>query len=124
MIVVTGVQIVGRAFTRAIRQEIQASQHAAQARASTSNNRDTKTAASDALTGMSLSEAKQILNLDDIDDPELVKKNYEHLFNINEKAKGGSFYLQSKVYRAHERIEQEMKAVIEEAEKKRRRHNS
>ena len=42
-------------------------------------------------------EAKQILNVDNIEDAEQLKKNYEHLFSINEKAKGGSFYLQSKV---------------------------
>lgn len=29
--------------------------------------------------------------------PELVEKNFEHLFQVNDKAKGGSFYLQSKV---------------------------
>jgi import inner membrane translocase subunit TIM16 len=35
-------------------------------------------------------------------------KNYEHLFNVNDKTKGGSFYLQSKVVRAKERIDQEI----------------
>jgi len=55
-----------------------------------------------------LEEAKQILNIDQLD-AEKVQKNYEHLFAVNEKAKGGSFYLQSKVYRAKERIDQELK---------------
>ncbi|KZR99228.1 Mitochondrial import inner membrane translocase subunit Tim16, partial [Daphnia magna] len=59
-------------------------------------------------TGMSLEEAKDILNLDKLE-PELVKKNFEHLFSVNDKTKGGSFYLQSKVYRAKERLDQEMK---------------
>lgn len=59
-------------------------------------------------TGLSLEEAKQILNVDTLD-PELVQKNYDHLFNVNDKTKGGSFYLQSKVYRAKERIDQELK---------------
>lgn len=57
---------------------------------------------------MSLEEAKDILNLDKLE-PELVKKNFEHLFSVNDKTKGGSFYLQSKVYRAKERLDQEMK---------------
>ena len=35
-------------------------------------------------------------------------KNYQHLFDVNDKSKGGSLYLQSKVVRAKERIEQEM----------------
>ena len=28
---------------------------------------------------------------------EAIKKNYEHLFRVNDKKSGGSFYLQSKV---------------------------
>lgn len=34
-------------------------------------------------------------------------KRYEHLFAVNEKH--GTFYLQSKVYRAYERLEAEIK---------------
>lgn len=60
------------------------------------------------MTGITLDEAQQILNLNDLNDAEQVKKNYEHLFNVNEKSKGGSFYLQSKVFRAKERIDQEL----------------
>lgn len=57
---------------------------------------------------MTLEEAKQILNIDTLE-AEKVAKNYEHLFSVNDKSKGGSFYLQSKVYRAKERIDQELK---------------
>lgn len=32
-----------------------------------------------------------------------------HLYQANDVAKGGSFYLQSKVFRAKERVELEMK---------------
>lgn len=46
--------------------------------------------------GMSLEEAKQILNVEELD-LEKVQKNYEYLYNINDKNKGGSFYIQSKV---------------------------
>ena len=42
-------------------------------------------------------EAKQILHVDSIADVETVAKKYEHLFSVNDKAKGGSFYVQSKV---------------------------
>ena len=59
---------------------------------------------------MSLEEAKDILNVTDSEifgeNREKLHSNYEHLFNVNEKAKGGSFYLQSKVVRAKERIDQ------------------
>lgn len=66
---------------------------------------------------MTLEEAQQILNLDKLD-PELIKKNYEHLFNVNEKSNGGSFYLQSKVYRAKERIDQELLEHLKTAKEK------
>lgn len=51
----------------------------------------------------------QILNVNKLE-PEEVNKSYEHLFSVNDKSKGGSFYLQSKVFRAKERIDQELKA--------------
>lgn len=62
------------------------------------------------MTGISLDEAQQILNVTDLNEEE-VKKKYEHLFNVNDKSKGGSFYLQSKVFRAKERIDQELAAT-------------
>ena len=41
----------------------------------------------------------QILNMEShqIKDLELLEKRFNHLFEANDKAKGGSFYLQSKV---------------------------
>lgn len=62
-------------------------------------------------TGITLEEAQEILNITKLD-PELAQKNYEYLFSINEKSKGGSFYLQSKIFRAKERIDEEIKAAI------------
>lgn len=61
---------------------------------------------------MTLDEAKQILNVSDLKSLEQITKNYEHLFAVNDKAKGGSFYLQSKVFRAKERIDQELKEAL------------
>lgn len=66
-----------------------------------------------------MEEAQQILNIDKLSPEEVISK-YEHLFNINDKSKGGSFYLQSKVFRAKERIDQEIetrKKPPNEAEK-------
>ena len=63
---------------------------------------------------MTLEEAKQILNLTDEDflgtknTQEKFQKNYDHLFSVNDRSKDGSFYLQSKVFRAKERIDQEI----------------
>ena len=47
--------------------------------------------------GISLEEAKEILNVEKLD-PEEVQKKYEHLFNVNDKSKGGSFYIQAREF--------------------------
>jgi import inner membrane translocase subunit TIM16 len=105
-IIIAGSQVVGKAFTNALRQEIRMSQEAAKARGNAKSS--TAQSAETARLGMTLDEAQQILNLDKID-PESLQKNYEHLFEVNDKAKGGSFYIQSKVVRAKERLDQELK---------------
>lgn len=106
-IIVLGAQVVGRAFARALKQEIAASQEAA--KRAGGGPEGARRAAANASTGLTLEEAMQILNIDKVD-PEKVKKNYEHLFNVNDKTKGGSFYLQSKIVRAKERLDAEMKS--------------
>jgi import inner membrane translocase subunit TIM16 len=53
---------------------------------------------------MDLREAHQILNVDG-KSKEMVETNFKHLFEVNDQIKGGSFYLQSKVWRARERIQ-------------------
>jgi len=103
-IIVMGTQVVGRAFARALRQEFAASQAAAEARAGRAGQ---QSAAASSITGMTLQEAQQILNINTLT-PEEIQKNYEHLFKVNDKAVGGSFYLQSKVVRAKERLEEEL----------------
>uniref|UniRef100_A0A8D3CS30 Coronin n=1 Tax=Scophthalmus maximus TaxID=52904 RepID=A0A8D3CS30_SCOMX len=102
-IIVMGAQVVGRAFARALQQEYAASQAAARARSRTGQ----ESAAASSITGMSLQEAQQILNVSTLT-PEEIQKNYEHLFKVNDKAVGGSFYLQSKVVRAKERLDEEL----------------
>lgn len=59
--------------------------------------------------GVQLDEACKILDVDasSLDIAKLEKK-YDHLFDVNSKDKGGSFYLQSKVYRAMERLKYEL----------------
>lgn len=104
-IIVVGATAVGRAFTRALKQEIAASQQAAQRAGG--GKAGAESAATSAKTGISIEEAKQILNVKDLD-PKAIKENYDFLFKINDKAQGGSFYLQSKVYRAKERLDAEL----------------
>jgi mitochondrial import inner membrane translocase subunit TIM16 len=54
---------------------------------------------------LTLQEAQMILGIESGATWEEIMKKYDHLFTANEKS--GSFYLQSKVYRAKERLEQE-----------------
>ena len=42
-------------------------------------------------------EAKQILNVKDLNNLAEIEERFKKLFEMNDKAKGGSFYLQSKV---------------------------
>ncbi|XP_012503159.1 PREDICTED: mitochondrial import inner membrane translocase subunit TIM16 isoform X1 [Propithecus coquereli] len=112
-IIVMGVQVVGRAFARALRQEFAASRAAADARGRAGH----KSAAASNLSGLSLQEAQQILNVSKLS-PEEVQKNYEHLFKVNDKSVGGSFYLQSKVVRAKERLDEELRIQAQEDREK------
>eukprot|EP00118_Oscarella_pearsei_P025407 m.308133 g.308133 ORF g.308133 m.308133 type:complete len:136 (+) comp43434_c0_seq1:58-465(+) len=108
-IVVVGGQVVARAFAQALRQEFRSGASVRQNVAETAKKTTgTRTVVSNSFTGMNLQEAKQILNVDRLD-PELIQRNYDHLFKLNDKAKGGSFYLQSKVYRAKERLDMELR---------------
>ena len=92
-LIISGSQVVGKAFSNAVRQEIRMSQ-AANARYSGSQN--TEQAAETARMGLTVDEAKEILNVSALTREE-IDKNYEHLFAVNDKSKGGSLYLQSKV---------------------------
>ncbi|KAI5805119.1 mitochondrial import inner membrane translocase-like protein subunit tim16 [Geopyxis carbonaria] len=63
--------------------------------------------------GLTMSEACQILNvrpsMGGKIDMALVMGRFKRLFDANEPENGGSFYLQSKVLRARERIEAEVR---------------
>ncbi|KAL0993439.1 hypothetical protein UPYG_G00107890 [Umbra pygmaea] len=111
-IIVMGTQVVGRAFARALRQEYAASQAAAEARGRAGQ----QSAAASSITGMTLQEAQQILNVSTLS-PEEIQKSYEHLFKVNDKLIGGSFYLQSKVVRAKERLEEELSIQSQDGKK-------
>ena len=70
------------------------SQDAAKARYS--GQQTTAQAAETAKMGMTVDEAKMILNVESLEAEE-IQKNYDHLFKVNDKTQGGSLYLQSKV---------------------------
>lgn len=107
-IIVLGTQVVGRAFARALRQEIAASQEAAKRAGGGTQGRER--AAANARTGLTLEEALRIMNVDNVGNKEEIERNYKYLMEANDKSKGGSFYLQSKVFRAKERIDEELRS--------------
>ncbi|XP_041062797.1 mitochondrial import inner membrane translocase subunit tim16 [Carcharodon carcharias] len=113
-IIIVGAQVVGRAFARAVRQEFAASRAAAEARGRAGR----QSAAASSISGMSLQEAQQILNVTTLNSKD-IQQNYDHLFKVNDKSVGGSFYLQSKVVRAKERLDEELQ--IEEMDQARKK---
>ncbi|XP_046749392.1 mitochondrial import inner membrane translocase subunit Tim16 isoform X1 [Diprion similis] len=105
-IIVLGTQVVGRAFARALRQEISASREAAKRAGGGAQGRER--AAANLRSGLTLDEALRIMNIESLKDKEALERNFKYLMEANDKAKGGSFYLQSKVFRAKERIDEEL----------------
>eukprot|EP00934_Nitzschia_sp_Nitz4_P006818 Nitzschia sp. Nitz4//scaffold34_size148208//79245//79744//NITZ4_002982-RA/size148208-augustus-gene-0.59-mRNA-1//1//CDS//3329548801//6808//frame0 len=53
---------------------------------------------------ISRSEALQVLNITEAEaaDPKVIQQQFDKYFAANDPSKGGSFYLQSKIYRAKE----------------------
>ncbi|KAG0682811.1 mitochondrial import inner membrane translocase subunit TIM16 [Pichia californica] len=110
-VIVTGARVFGRAFTEAYKEAAAAT--TAQQQTSGKDGAK-KTSASSRDSGITLDESCKILDVD-LSGLTLDKaqKKYDYLFDINSKEKGGSFYVQSKVYRAMERIKNEMKYLEE-----------
>lgn len=112
--VITGSRVLGRAFAEAYKQASASSQYAkSQAKSNPGG------AATFASHGLTLEEACKILN---VKPPaageanmEQVAERFKKLFDVNDPQKGGSFYLQSKVLRARERIESEVRQAEEKA---------
>ncbi|KAG9300273.1 hypothetical protein G9A89_011346 [Geosiphon pyriformis] len=112
-IIVTGVQIFGKATVEAWKQA-----KANRVRGPNGGNGGLGSSTStwggiESLTrqtGISIEEACQILNIkkDTIEDFANVIKQYEHLYKMNDKTKGGSFYLQCKIEHAKDRIRLEL----------------
>eukprot|EP00127_Corallochytrium_limacisporum_P006433 Clim_evm23s227 gene=Clim_evmTU23s227 len=118
-LIVMGSQIITRAFVDAYRQAAAqgarnaaagrngAQQAANAAKEAGAKEAGAKAANADVVNGMSLMEARKILNVEVNSNQEIINKNFDHLFRVNDRSKGGSLYLQSKVVRAKERIDKE-----------------
>ncbi|KAI8894665.1 Pam16-domain-containing protein [Globomyces pollinis-pini] len=106
-VVLVGGRIVVRAFVDAYAA---ASAHSAQnAINATKSHADPATRA----TGMTIEEAKKILNVEGEVSKDNLLQKYEKLFKVNDPKEGGSFYIQSKVFRAKERIDLELEKPSE-----------
>ncbi|KAF4122783.1 mitochondrial import inner membrane translocase subunit TIM16 [Geosmithia morbida] len=112
----TGSRILGRSFAAAYKQAQAATAYQrAQAKAG-----NTVGGGASLSSGMTLDEACRILNVKppaggqaNVDE---VLQRYKRLFDANDPEKGGSFYLQSKVFRAKERFERELGPIREKME--------
>ncbi|RYP75894.1 hypothetical protein DL771_002158 [Monosporascus sp. 5C6A] len=115
---VVGGRVLGRAFTEAYKQAQASSQYA---RAQAKMNPNAPGARASLSSGMTLEEACKILNVKPPQggqaNLEEVTARFKKLFDANDPQKGGSFYLQSKILRARERIEAEVKPAMEKAAK-------
>jgi import inner membrane translocase subunit TIM16 len=111
-IVFTGARIITRATAEAWKQASAAQRAGASNAPSGLSNS----------SGLTLDEACQILNVappkGGTTDMEVVMARFKKLFDTNDPTKGGSFYLQSKILRARERIEAEVRNGEEKAELK------
>ncbi|KAF8254157.1 mitochondrial import inner membrane translocase-like protein subunit tim16 [Wilcoxina mikolae CBS 423.85] len=115
-IVLVGSRVLGRAFVEAYRQAQASAKYAKAAQAGTVSGGTTINVRG----GLTLDEAYKILNVKPSTEagglsPESVAERYKTLFERNDPKKGGSFYLQSKIYRARERLDQEIKRAAEKA---------
>lgn len=72
-------------------------------------------------SNITMDEACQILNVGPgkmgTIESEVVTERFKRLFDLNDPKKGGSFYLQSKILRARERIERELQGHQRVAER-------
>ncbi|KAL8810408.1 MAG: hypothetical protein Q9223_002436 [Gallowayella weberi] len=113
--VVLGIRGFSRAVAEAYRQASANSKYAQTAAGSSSSSSHNFVS-----SGLTLDEACKILN---VKPPRAGEANLEdtierfkRLFDLNDPTKGGSFYLQSKILRARERIELEVREAAEAAE--------
>lgn len=112
-VVMIGTRVLGRAFAEAYKQASASSNYQrAQAKAG-----GTASGRASLSSGMTIDEAVKILNVKPPQggkaDMEEVMERFKRLFDANDPQKGGSFYLQSKILRARERIEAEVRPMQE-----------
>lgn len=117
-VIISGSKAIGRAATEAWKQASASSQYAKAQKASGNSSGGS---AFSSHSGLTLEEACKILNVKPPQNGkanmEDVTERFKKLFDVNDPKKGGSFYLQSKVLRARERIEAEVRGAEELAQR-------
>lgn len=112
-VVFSGARIIGRAVAESYKQASATQKYAA----ATSKSGGSAFSSSN----ITMDEACKILNVGPSKmgqiDMEFVTERFKRLFDLNEPKKGGSFYLQSKILRARERIEREVQGFQRMAER-------
>ncbi|TEY71533.1 hypothetical protein BOTCAL_0091g00180 [Botryotinia calthae] len=115
-VVITGSRVLGRAVTESWKQA-----KASSAYQKAQQNGSASGGPSFSSNGLTLDEACKILNVkppkEGKMDMEDVMSRFKKLFDTNDPKKGGSFYLQSKVLRARERLEGEVRVKAEAVER-------
>jgi len=108
-VAVLGISVLARAIPAAYSQAVQnAKKSGVQGAASAIKK-----------AGMNKSEALEILNISEKKyTVEMVQKQFDRYFAANAIEKGGSFYLQSKIYRAKELLDEYEKEKAKEEEQK------
>jgi import inner membrane translocase subunit TIM16 len=113
-VVFSGARIIGRAVAESYRQASATQKYAAATQGGGGGGAFTS-------SNITMEEACQILNVGPSKmgqiDAEFVTQRFKQLFDLNEPKKGGSFYLQSKILRARERIEREVQGYQRMAER-------
>ena len=122
-VLIIGSRAIGRAFVEAYRQHTASAAYAAAAATGRMGGAQTQDIITRKNAGLTLDEACKILNVPppkqgeaNLDD---VMERFKRLFDANDPDKGGSFYLQSKILRARERIEQQVKEDSERVQRER-----
>ncbi|PSN67461.1 cochaperone Pam16 [Corynespora cassiicola Philippines] len=112
-VVFSGARIIGRAVSESYKQAAASQKYAA------ANQKSGGGAF--ASSNITMDEACKILNVGPSKmgqiDLEFVTERFKRLFDLNDPKKGGSFYLQSKILRARERIEREVRGYQQMAER-------
>ncbi|MCJ1409927.1 mitochondrial import inner membrane translocase subunit TIM16 [Ptychographa xylographoides] len=115
-VVIVGSRVLGRAVAEAWKQASASQKYAQQA-----GNAAPGAVKNFASAGLTLDEACKILNVKPPQggkaNMEDVMERFKRLFDVNDPKKGGSFYLQSKILRARQRIEMEIREASETAER-------